>query len=78
MERTSTRVRLLPPVNGHEVFDEGSGTKHLKPDLETACLVEGLLDRFVAMRPGPTPSEPQRATLLQHSVTRLPVVFERA
>lgn len=37
---TSTRVRLLPPVNGHEVFDEASGTKHLKPDLETACLVE--------------------------------------
>lgn len=47
-------------------------------NLETACLVEGLLDRFSAMRPGPTPAEPQRATLLQHSVTRLPVVFERA
>jgi cytochrome P450 len=47
-------------------------------NLETACLVEGLLDRFTSMRPGPTPAEPQRATLLQHSVTRLPVVFERA
>ena len=47
-------------------------------NLETACLVEGLLDRFGTMRPGATPSEPQRATLLQHSVTRLPVVFERA
>lgn len=47
-------------------------------NLETACLIEGLLDRFCAMRPGPTPAEPQRATLLQHSVTRLPVVFERA
>ena len=35
-----TRVRLLPPVEGHEVFDEQSGTKHLKPDLETACQVE--------------------------------------
>lgn len=35
-----TRVRLLPPVEGHEVFDEQSGTKHLKPDLETACRVE--------------------------------------
>jgi len=34
-----TRVRLLPPVDGHEVFDEESGTKHLKPDLETACQV---------------------------------------
>ena len=35
-----TRVRLLPPVEGHEVFDEESGTKDLKPDLETACRVE--------------------------------------
>jgi hypothetical protein len=36
---TATRVRLLPPVEGHEVFEEASGTKHLKPDLETACQV---------------------------------------
>ena len=35
----ATRVRLLPPVDGHEVFDEESGTKHLKPDLESACRV---------------------------------------
>ncbi|RYC14741.1 DUF6910 family protein [Nocardioides zhouii] len=35
----ATRVRLLPPVDGHELFDEESGTKHLKPDLETACRV---------------------------------------
>lgn len=47
-------------------------------NLETACLVEGLLDRFTAMRPGSSPPEPQRATLLQHSVTRLPVIFQRA
>src|SRR5918995_1543209 len=33
-------VRLLPPVEGHEVFEEESGTKHLKPDLETACRVD--------------------------------------
>jgi hypothetical protein len=33
------RVRLLPPVDGHEVFDEESRTKDLKPDLETACEV---------------------------------------
>src|SRR5687768_15409139 len=31
------RLRLLPPVDGHDVFDEPSGTKHLKPDLEAAC-----------------------------------------
>ena len=35
----ATRVRLLPPVEQHEEFDEESGTKHLKPDLETACQV---------------------------------------
>lgn len=32
-------VRLLPAVDGHEVFDEASGTKHLKPDIEAACPV---------------------------------------
>ena len=35
-----TRLRLLPPVDGEEVFDEESGTKHLKPDLEAACEVD--------------------------------------
>ena len=39
-EGSATPVRLLPPVGGHDVFDEASGTKHLKPDLETACQVE--------------------------------------
>ena len=38
-EQTVTAVRLLPPVDGLEVFDEASGTKHLKPDLEAACRV---------------------------------------
>lgn len=33
------RVRLLPAVAGLEAFDEASGTKHLKPDLEAACEV---------------------------------------
>jgi hypothetical protein len=36
---TATPVRLLPPVDGHDLFEEASGTKHLKPDLETACQV---------------------------------------
>jgi hypothetical protein len=38
-EETATAVRLLPPVAGHEVFDEASGTKHMKPDFESACEV---------------------------------------
>lgn len=37
---TATPVRLLPAVDGHDEFDEASGTKHLKPDLEVACQVE--------------------------------------
>ncbi len=31
------RLRLLPPVEGHDVFSEADGTKHLKPDLESSC-----------------------------------------
>jgi hypothetical protein len=29
-------LRVLPPVDGHDVFSEREGTKHLKPDLEAA------------------------------------------
>ncbi len=36
----ATRLRLLPPVDGLDVFEEAAGTKHLKPDLEAACQVE--------------------------------------
>ena len=35
-----TPVRVLPPVEGHDVFSEAAGTKHLKPDLEVACPAE--------------------------------------
>ena len=34
------RVRIVPSVQGHDVFSAASGTKHLKPDLEAACPVE--------------------------------------
>ena len=37
---TLEQVRLFAPVEGHEVFDDGTGTKELKPDLEAACAVE--------------------------------------
>ena len=30
------RVRVLPPIGGHDTFSEDEGTKHLKPDLEAA------------------------------------------
>jgi hypothetical protein len=34
-----TAVRVLPAVDGLDIFDEASGTKQLKPDLEAACEV---------------------------------------
>ncbi|MBW3621133.1 MAG: hypothetical protein KY461_12885 [Actinobacteria bacterium] len=33
---SAQRVRLLPPVDGHDVFSEAGGTKRSKPDLEAA------------------------------------------
>lgn len=45
-------------------------------NLETACLIEGLLDRYSAVRRGSAPPTPQTATLLQHSVTHLPAILE--
>jgi hypothetical protein len=34
-----TAVRVVPPVEGLEVFGVAAGTKHLKPDFEAACAV---------------------------------------
>lgn len=51
---TGRPVRLLPPVEGHDLFDEASGTKELKPDLEA---VVSLLDGTVlALGSGSTPA----------------------
>jgi hypothetical protein len=36
----ANRVRVLPPVEGHDRFSEAAGTKLLKPDLEVACPAE--------------------------------------
>jgi hypothetical protein len=36
-----TPVRVVPAVDGHEVFSETTGTKGLKPDLEAAVAVDG-------------------------------------
>jgi hypothetical protein len=35
------RVRLLPAVEGRDLFGVADGTKHLKPDLEAACALPG-------------------------------------
>jgi hypothetical protein len=37
--RSVVPVRVLPPVEGLDVFSEAAGTKHLKPDFEAACEV---------------------------------------
>lgn len=36
----TTPVRVLPAVDGHEVFSSAAGTKHLKPDFEAACEIQ--------------------------------------
>lgn len=38
-ERSASAVRLLPAVEGLELFDDAAGTKDLKPDMEAACEV---------------------------------------
>ena len=35
-----TALRVLPPVEGVDMFRSAAGTKHLKPDLEVACPAE--------------------------------------
>lgn len=37
---STTALRVLPPVEGHDRFTEAAGTKRLKPDLEVACPIE--------------------------------------
>jgi hypothetical protein len=64
-EETATAVRLLPPVAGHELFDEASGTKHMKPDLEAACQVTvGDAPAALIMGSGSSPDR-MRWSLLQ-------------
>ena len=36
---STTAVRVVQTVDGHEVFSAAAGTKHLKPDFEAACEV---------------------------------------
>ncbi len=55
------RVRVFPPVEGHEVFSSDEGTKHLKPDLEAGCPVPG---GVLLLGSGSTPRR-MRAALLR-------------
>jgi hypothetical protein len=55
-----TPVRVVPAVDGHEVFSETTGTKELKPDLEAALAVDG---GVLMLGSGSTPAR-MRAVLL--------------
>ena len=59
------RLRLLPPVDGHDVFSSTAGTKHLKPDLEAACPVRTAAggDAVLLLGSGSTPAR-MRAVLV--------------
>lgn len=51
-------LRLLPPVDGHDVFGDADGTRHLSPDLEAACglpLEDG--DAVLLLGSGGTPAQ---------------------
>ncbi len=55
-----SRVRVFPPVEGHEVFSSADGTKHLKPDLEAGCPVPG---GVLLLGSGSTPRRTRAALL---------------
>ena len=58
-------VRVLPPVDGLDVFSEAAGTKHLKPDFEAACglTVDGA-PAVLLLGSGSTPAR-MRASLVR-------------
>lgn len=61
-----SRLRLLSPVGGHDVFDEASGTKELKPDLEAVVsLPDG---RTLALGSGSTPARMRGVLLSEASI----------
>jgi hypothetical protein len=70
-------LRLFSPVEGHDTFDEASGTKALKPDLEAVVsLPDG---RTLALGSGSTPAR-MRCVLLSDSavlVSGLAPVYAR-
>ena len=58
---SGSSLRLFSPVRGHDVFDEASGTKELKPDLEAVVSLHD--GRTLALGSGATPAR-MRCVLL--------------
>jgi hypothetical protein len=65
---TGTPLRLLPPVDGQDSFSEQAGTKHLKPDLEAACEVDG---GVLLLGSGSTPARMRSVLLAAPGATPL-------
>lgn len=60
------RLRLFSPVRGHDVFDEASGTKELKPDLEAVVsLADG---RTLTLGSGSTSARMRGVLLSETSI----------
>ena len=65
---TGRALRLVAPVEGHDTFEEASGTKALKPDLEAVvALPDG---RTLALGSGSTPAR-MRCVLLSESTVQV-------
>jgi hypothetical protein len=60
-----TPVRVLPAVDGHDLFGEAAGTKHLKPDFEAACEVVVGGENAVLMLGSGSKPERMRAALVR-------------
>jgi hypothetical protein len=64
-ESSVVPLRVLPPVEGLDMFSEAAGTKHLKPDFEAACevMVDGQ-PGVLLLGSGSTPAR-MRASLVR-------------
>ena len=60
-------VRLLPAVEGRDLFQDADGTKHLKPDLEAVVALDN--GSVLALGSGSTPARMRAVALGATSVT---------
>jgi hypothetical protein len=63
---TGRPMRLFAPVQGHDHFEEESGTKALKPDLEAVVALPG--DSVLALGSGSTPARMRGVLVSEASV----------
>ncbi len=70
LPRGVTRLRVFPAVDGVDRFDDASGSKRLKPDLEAACRVDvpGRGRQVLLLGSGSLPNR-RRAVLVDEGTT---------